>query len=65
MEEFPIVQRRLLFIQRNSENNANDAEVKHFVLNNIPPLAYAPNLPPHSFFIWDRLGRGGRCNNPS
>ena len=36
MEEFPIVQRRLLFIQRNSENNANDAEVKHFVLNNIP-----------------------------
>lgn len=56
MEEFPIVQRRLLFIQRNSENNANDAEVKHFVLNNIPPLAYAPNLPPHSIVLAEQEG---------
>ena len=57
-----------------SENNANDAEVKHVVLDNIPPPAYAPNLgspplptviPPHSFFIWDRLRQAGRCNNPS
>ena len=57
-----------------SENNANDGEVKYFVLNNIPPSAYAPNLgsppvpmviSPHSFFIWDRLGRAGTCNNPS
>ena len=57
-----------------SENNANDAEVKHFVLNNIPPPTHAPNLggpplpaviQPHSFFIWDRLGRAGRCINPS
>ena len=57
-----------------SENHANDAEFKHFVLNNIPPPAHAPNLggppwpaviPPHSFFIWDCLGRAGRCINPS
>lgn len=61
-----------------SENNANDAEVKHFVLNNIPPSAYAPNLgsppvpmviSPHSFFIWDRLAvvlppRKGHEANP-
>lgn len=39
-----------------SENNANDAEVKHFVLNNIPPLAYAPNLPPHSIVLAEQEG---------
>jgi len=51
-----------------SENNANDAEDKHFVLDNIPPPAHAPTptiIPPHSFFIWDRLGRVGWCNDPS
>lgn len=57
-----------------SENNANDAEVRHFVLDNIRSPQHAPSLggpplpltiPPHSFFIWDRLGRAGRCLNPS
>ena len=83
MEEFPTVRRNTLHSAIGprgyykvwlSENNANDVEVKYFVLNNIPPPAHAPShdgpplptvIPPHSFFIWDRLGRAGRCNNPS
>ena len=54
-----------------SENNANDAEVKHFVLNDIPPSEHVPDLSglplpveisPHKIFVF---GRSGRCNNPS
>ena len=58
-----------------SENNANDTEVKHFVLNDIPPPppppAHTPDLggpplpaeiSPYNLFL---SGRTGRCNNPS
>lgn len=85
MEEFPTIRKvhssfcdrtkRLLYYKVwLSENNSSDCKVKHFVLDNIPPPAYAPNLGgpplpmvilPHSFFIWDRLGLAGRRNNPS
>lgn len=44
-----------------SENNANDAEVRHFVLNDILPAEHAPNLgcpplpaeiSPHNFLFY-------------
>lgn len=53
--------------------NATDAVLRSFMLDHQAPPPHAPNLggppvpnliPPHTYFIWDRLGRSGRKVDP-
>ena len=56
------------------KGNTNDEVFRGFCLNDTPRPDFAPNLggppvstliPEGSFVVWDRLGRSGRCLNPT